>query len=45
MKLLKESFKDGHKVQAGQTFYKTWSVMNDGQFAWPQDTRLIFVNG
>ena len=45
MKLVKESFNDGFKVKSGDTFYKTWTILNDGQHDWPKDTRLIFVNG
>ena len=35
MRLVKESFQDGYKVKSGQTFYKTWTLLNDGQHPWP----------
>lgn len=38
---MKESFKDGHEVDAGSAFKKTWTFRNDGQTAWPIGTKLI----
>jgi hypothetical protein len=35
MRMIKESFSDGQPVKAGTTFYKTWTLVNDGEHEWP----------
>jgi len=39
------SFPDGAKVQAGQTFEKTWKLKNDGSCPWTSAYVLIFDHG
>jgi hypothetical protein len=36
---------DGSEVAPGTRFIKIWRLRNDGEQAWPQDTRLSFVGG
>lgn len=36
---------DSSIVQPGRTFQKSWLVRNDGDVAWPADTRLSFASG
>ena len=40
-----ESFGEGKNFEIGETFQKTWTFINDGEFPWPVDTRLILVDG
>lgn len=44
-KFLKESFGDKFSVEANKEFVKTWTFKNEGETAWPADTRFVFSNG
>jgi len=44
-KLVTESFGEGKNFETGEVFKKTWTFINEGEFPWPQDTRLILVDG
>lgn len=39
------SFPDGLGVKTSSTFSKTWRLSNDGEAAWPEGCRLMFVSG
>jgi hypothetical protein len=36
---------DNTAVQPGQTFIKTWRLVNNGACPWPPDTQLVYVDG
>lgn len=44
-KFIKESFGDKYTVEAGKEFVKSWTFRNEGEEAWPKDTRFVFTNG
>jgi len=44
-KFLSETVTDGSIYAPGETFVKTWRLMNDGNCVWTPDYALVFVNG
>lgn len=44
-KLVSESFGEGKEFETGEVFAKSWKFLNDGEFPWPADTRLMLVDG
>jgi len=39
------TFAHGSKLEQGHVLVKTWSVQNNGQDAWPETSKLIFLRG
>lgn len=39
------TIEDGAVFFPGQSFTKIWKMRNEGQSAWPENTRLVFVGG
>ncbi|KAI9591664.1 hypothetical protein BDF19DRAFT_347091, partial [Syncephalis fuscata] len=39
------STEDGTVIMAGEKFIKSWTVANQGDSSWPENTRLICVGG
>ncbi|KAI8867488.1 hypothetical protein GQ42DRAFT_110882, partial [Ramicandelaber brevisporus] len=39
------SIPDNTVMQPGQTFTKTWKVVNPGPATWPEGVKLVFVGG
>jgi len=39
------TIEDGTVLQPGETFTKVWRVRNDGNYAWPEGTALVHVDG
>jgi len=44
-RFVKENFGDRHVVLSGETFLKSWTFRNNGEFEWPEDTQFIQTNG
>jgi len=44
-KFLSETVTDGSNYAPGETFVKSWRLMNDGTCIWTPDYALVFVNG
>jgi next-to-BRCA1 protein 1 len=40
-----ETFPDVTEIVVGSTFHKVWKMRNDGNCAWPEKCRLMFVSG
>jgi len=44
-RFVKENFGDRPKVKPREEFLKVWTIRNNGETEWPQDSLFIQTNG